>query len=327
MRRIKPPTVLFLLLFTVIRLSAQTPADSLEKDSTEALLLIADKSEIPATIYYGSDWNTVNTRSTYCFDQTRTYILPLDSSNFTFPAKGGKVISPYGYRSGRMHTGTDYKQRLGDSVCSSWDGVVRMAKMGYYGYGGIVVVRHPNGLETFYSHLSKIKVSVNQKVKSGELIGLAGRTGRATTEHLHLETRFLYQSFNPALLIDFENGRMLTDTLVVHKGKFYTIESYRAKKNEPVLSIPITDTEVADDSLPVVDSSLTKVKIEELPPASTRAKNQQTASRKASYHIVRSGDTLYAIARRYHTTVAKLCEINHIKETSILSLGQKIKLP
>ena len=310
--------------------------DSLYRDSIASLPLALSKEEIPAVIYYGYEWNTVNTRGTYCFDQTRTYWLPLDSAHFRFPARGGKVISPYGTRSGRMHTGVDYKQQLEDSIFAAWDGVVRMAKMGYYGYGGIVVVRHSNGLETFYAHLSKIKVRVNQRVKAGELVGLAGRTGRATTEHLHFETRFLYQSLNPALLIDFESKRMLTDTLVVSNGKFYTVDSYRKKARQPVFSIPITEdtaafaidslSVAATDSLPVVDSSIAKVNVV-APVANTKPKSQSSTTKKPAYHVVKSGDTLYAIARKYHTTVAKLCELNHIKESGILSLGQKIKLP
>ena len=361
MRTLKKILIILSLNFIVASVQAQVPedstqlvpsglelTDSLYLDSIFSLPLTLDKEDIPATIYYGSDWNTVNTRSTYCFDQTRTYFLPLDASNFVFPAKGGKVISPYGARGGRMHTGTDYKQRYGDSICTAWDGVVRMAKMGYYGYGGIVVVRHSNGVETFYAHLSKIKVRVNQKVKAGDLIGLAGRTGRATTEHLHMETRFLYQSFNPALIIDFERECLLTDTLVVDKGKFYTMEGYRTKKRQPAFSIPITEdtTLLGGDSLPVVDDSVAKVKdvlvsndstqanastsdVQVKKQTSAKTNNSSSASqtKKPACHVVKSGDTLYAIARKYHTTVAKLCEINHIKETSILSIGQKIKLP
>lgn len=297
--------------------------DSLLKDSLKAAVVYAlATTEIPAREYYGNDWNTVNTRSTYCFDRTRIYALPLDSAQFYFPAKGGAVISPYGPRSGRMHTGTDYKQNSGDSIYAAWDGVVRMAKMGYYGYGGIVVIRHPNGLETSYAHLSKITVKVNQKVKAGDQIGKAGRTGRATTDHLHFETRFLYQSFNPATLIDFTNKKLCTDTLMVVRGNFYTVEAYRQREAEN-LNIPIT--EVDENESDSVASDSVAVQMEQR--VKPQHKVKPNPPKKPSVHVVRSGDTLYAIARRYHTTVAKICKLNQIDENDILSLGQKIKIP
>ena len=276
------------------------------------------QDEIPARVYYGNDWNTVNTRAAYSFDPNRTYRLPLDSSRFFFPANGGAVISPYGPRSGRMHTGTDYKQNSGDPIYAAWDGVVRMAKTGYYGYGGIVVIRHENGLETFYAHLSKIMVKVNQKVKAGEQIGKAGRTGKATTDHLHFETRFLYQSFNPATIIDFTGKRLLTDTLMVVGGKFYTAEAYRQRATESSLDIPITES-LEPDTLDTDPANATPVK--------PKPKVKPEAPKTPAVHVVRQGDTLYGIARRYNTTVAKICKFNGIDEGAVLSLGQKIKIP
>lgn len=301
---------------------AEFVRDSLLKDSLEAAIVYTlSTAEIPAREYYGTDWNTVNSRSTYCFDPTRTYVLPLDSAHFIFPAKGGAVISPYGPRSGRMHTGTDYKQNSGDPIYAAWDGVVRMAKMGYYGYGGLVIIRHPNGLETSYAHLSRIMVKVNQKVKAGDQIGKAGRTGRATTDHLHFETRFLYQSFNSATIVDYAAKKLCTDTLMVVKGKFYTAEAYRQRTAE-VLSIPITEDLTADSTLAECDS-LQPTEV----PVKPKPKVKPNPPKKPAVHVVKSGDTLYAIARRYNTTVAKICKLNGIDENGILSLGQKIKIP
>ncbi|MBO4282024.1 MAG: peptidoglycan DD-metalloendopeptidase family protein [Bacteroidales bacterium] len=296
------------------------PADSLPPIPDSAVF-IEKTGEIPAIRHYGTDWNNTNTRAAYSFDQSRTYVLPLDSAHFVFPAQAGAVISPYGPRSGRMHTGTDYKQKLGDPIYAAWDGVVRMAKNGYYGYGNIVVIRHANGLETYYAHLSKVMVRPNQKVKAGDQIGTAGRTGRATTEHLHFETRFLYQSFNSATIIDYASRRLATDTLMVVKGKFYTVEAYRQRSSTATLNIPITEAVESDSLLSSLQDSLSVPLAKPLPPV------KQITTARPSVHVVRSGDTLYGIARRYHTTVAKLCQINHIKEDGILSLGQKIKLP
>ena len=222
-------------------LFAQTPVKV--QDSTAVSSVVADSvvaapvsytlspEEIPARVYYGSDWNTVNTRAAYSFDPNKTYLLPLDSAAFFFPAKGGAVISPYGSRSGRMHTGTDYKQNSGDPIYAAWDGVVRMAKSGYYGYGGIVVIRHENGLETFYAHLSKIIVSEDQWVDAGSIIGLGGSTGRSTGPHLHFETRYKGYAFDPEWLIDFHSG-VLRHRLFVLKKKYLNASSNYVPEDE-----------------------------------------------------------------------------------------------
>ena len=310
-------------------LFAQTPvteqdsmsaANSVVRDSSTAapVSYTLSQEEIPARAYYGNDWNTVNTRAAYSFDPNKTYVLPLDSAAFFFPAKGGAVISPYGPRSGRMHTGTDYKQNSGDPIFAAWDGVVRMAKTGYYGYGGIVVIRHDNGVETYYAHLSKILVKVNQKVKAGDVVGKAGRTGKATTDHLHFETRFLYQSFNPATIIDFSGKRLVTDTLMVVGGKFYTAEAWRQRSTGSALDIPITEA---------LETDSTQADSAKVVPAKPKPKVKPEAPKTPAVHVVRQGDTLYGIARRYHTTVAKICRLNGIDEDAILSLGQKIKIP
>jgi hypothetical protein len=141
-----------------------------------------------------------------------------DHNDFVCPIRK-KVISKFGPRGKRIHTGTDIKCSLGDSIFAAFDGKVRIAKIAS-GYGYMVLVRHYNGLETLYGHLSKITVNTNEMVKAGDLIGLGGRTGRATTEHLHFETRYLSEPFNPEIIIDFENGILLQDTLCITKKTF-----------------------------------------------------------------------------------------------------------
>lgn len=143
------------------------------------------------------------------------YDLPAMESEFRYPCDG-KLISNYGMRGRRMHTGVDLKANYGDNIYAAFDGVVRMAKY-YSGYGNVVVIRHYNGLETVYSHNSKNKVKVNQAVKAGDVIALAGRTGRATTEHLHFEVRVQGQAFNPNLLIDVTNRKLQQKPLYVYK--------------------------------------------------------------------------------------------------------------
>ena len=113
-----------------------------------------------------------------------------------------------------VHSGVDIKLESGDPVSVAFDGVVRMARK-YSGYGNCVVVRHFNGLETLYAHLSKIIVKVNEQVKAGDIIGLGGHTGHATCNHLHFETRFQGKAFNPKELINFDNYSLLSDTFTV----------------------------------------------------------------------------------------------------------------
>jgi LysM repeat protein len=195
------------------------PVDTLEdKDYVPADLMF-----IPSDVLYDKVWNNADVRSK-CMDPTimeDTIVLYLNhpsETHFIFP-RPGKFLSPFGYRGRHFHAGWDVKLNLGDSVGSAWDGKVRLAKP-YRGYGNVIVIRHYNGLETVYGHLSKILVKVNQDVKAGDIIGLGGRTGRATTTHLHFETRFLGEPFDPTNVIDKETFLLKSDTLAVMASLF-----------------------------------------------------------------------------------------------------------
>lgn len=144
--------------------------------------------------------------------------LPSDSGAFCFPVKNTKT-SNYGWRWNRGHHGVDIALRTGDPVHAAFDGTVRIAaRMG--GYGNCVVLRHPNGLETLYGHLSKINVRHGQPVKAGDVIGHGGSTGNSTGPHLHFECRFLYQTFDPEWLLDFEHYGLRTHRLHLDKTYF-----------------------------------------------------------------------------------------------------------
>ncbi|MCL2131549.1 MAG: peptidoglycan DD-metalloendopeptidase family protein [Lentimicrobiaceae bacterium] len=281
-----------------------------------------DSLVIPAAELYQQTWSSANTvvRSGM-FGKNITMSLPLNLSEenaFVFPcANKPKVCSPYGMRGNKMHTGTDIKQNLGDSILAAWDGVVRMANKNYYAYGGTVVIRHANGLETLYAHLSEIAVEPNQAVKAGDLIGKAGRTGRATTEHLHFEIRFLYAHFNPKTIIDFDNHKLCADTLFVKNGKFYGKET----------SIEQDNTEDADteyDKENEADDDLTAI-IEELKQAKETVDKQENKPESA-YHTVKKGDTLYSISKRYNISIEEICKLNNIFENNVLNIGQKLKI-
>ncbi len=145
-------------------------------------------------------------------------LLARDSADFCFPVCNPKT-SNYGWRWQRGHHGVDIGLNTGDPVHSAFAGVVRVAsRMG--GYGNCVVIRHPNGLETLYGHLSKINVQPNQSVAAGEVIGLGGSTGNSTGPHLHFECRFLYQTFDPEWILDFSNYSLRTRHLHLDKSYF-----------------------------------------------------------------------------------------------------------
>lgn len=153
----------------------------------------------------------------------------IDVSEFVMPVDRVRITSNYGYRAsfGRMHRGTDMGLSIGDTVRAAFSGKVRLTKYEGKGYGYYVVVRHPNGLETVYGHLSRFLVKPNQEVKAGQPIALGGNTGRSTGPHLHFETRFMGLAINPAAIIDFENG-------VTHREIFaFDHSKYKSQQAAP----------------------------------------------------------------------------------------------
>ena len=154
------------------------------------------------------------------FAKSNHIYLHLDSlkdHEYAFPLPGGKVISAYGTRGRGGHSGTDIKTCAKDTIRAAFDGVVRMSKP-YYAYGNIVVIRHANGLETLYSHNFKNLVKAGDVVKAGQAIGLTGRTGRATTEHVHFETRINGQHFNPNLIFDLKERTLRKECIKCTKN-------------------------------------------------------------------------------------------------------------
>ena len=143
----------------------------------------------------------------------------IDLSGFCMPTTHTKITSKCGPRWRRMHNGLDIKVYIGDTIRAAFDGRVRMVKYERRGYGKYVVIRHDNGLETIYGHLSKQIVAENEYVKAGDPIGLGGNTGRSTGSHLHFETRFLGIPINPALMFDFEKQDVVADSYTFRKTK------------------------------------------------------------------------------------------------------------
>lgn len=205
--------------------------------------LIADQlkaieAEFPAAELYSDDWDNkwVKTFSENAIPDT----FAIDVSDYCIPVPGYKT-SDYGWRRYRMHKGVDLKLQTGDTVRAAFSGKVRKTAYEARGYGYYVVMRHPNGLETVYGHLSKILVKPNQIIKVGDPIALGGSTGRSTGPHLHFETRFLGMALNPNDIFDFVNKVPHTDTYVFTKKKQQkssgSYASYRIKSGDTLSSI------------------------------------------------------------------------------------------
>lgn len=172
----------------------------------------------PIKNFTASEMNYVRVSTPGLFSGRKNFTIHLDAlkaNEYCFPLKGAKVISAYGSRGG--HSGTDIKTKANDTIRCVFDGVVRMAK-NFGGYGNVIVVRHSNGLESVYSHNSKNFVKSGDVVKAGEAIALTGRTGRATTEHLHFEFRVDGSHFNPNIIFDLAHGTLRDYPVVCTKS-------------------------------------------------------------------------------------------------------------
>ncbi len=158
----------------------------------------------------------------------------IDVSEYVSPLDKVRVSSPYGWRPkfGRMHRGVDLSLSVGDTVRSAFSGKVRLVKYDPKGYGYYVVVRHDNGLETVYGHLSRQLVKPNQPVKAGEPIALGGNTGRSTGPHLHFETRYMGLTINPANIIDLEKKSIIKEVYTFNQSRVMAEEN-RGRKVLP----------------------------------------------------------------------------------------------
>lgn len=197
----------------------------------------------PADDLYSGLWNNEHVNAYGQLTIPDEYTL--DVSSFVIPAEG-RVTSKYGWRKRRPHYGIDLKVQTGDPIKAAFDGEVRIRKYDRRGYGYYLVLRHSNGLETVYGHLSKFMVEEGEKVKAGDVIGLGGNTGRSTGSHLHFEFRFLGQTINPEEIVDFENQCVKEDLYVFKKGvsgmlKSSSSSAVAQKSNGPVKYYKIKD--------------------------------------------------------------------------------------
>lgn len=218
--------------------------------------------------------------------------------NSVMPLKNIKITSRYGYRPrfGRNHKGIDFGCPMGDTVRAAFSGRVRLTKFERGGFGFYVIVRHENGLETVYGHLSRFLVQPDQYVKAGQPIALSGSTGRSTGPHLHFETRFMGYAINPEAIFDFENRTTHTDNYTFNKANYTQSRSYSPSARYAAAK----------------EANQTEGKTK--PAATSKTKSEKKS--RSSYKV-RQGDSLGKIAARNGVTVAQLKKLNGLKGDNI----------
>lgn len=238
----------------------------------------------------------------------------LDVRRYVMPIKGNYVTSHYGYRPqfGRTHKGIDLRAAVGDTVYSAFSGRVRLTRFERGGYGFYVIVRHENGLETVYGHLSRFLVKPDQYVKAGQPIALSGNTGRSTGPHLHFETRFMGYAINPEAIFDFANRCTHTDSYTFSKSTYTKARDYAPSKRYAAAKKASEEKE----------QSATKKrsnKKEEQPQvtASTRKSTKESRNESRSTYQVKKGDSLDKIAKKNGTTVEQLKKLNGLTSSTI----------
>ena len=272
-------------------LARQAPIDRKLKAVDSVALIRQIKAEQAAYPAYSLYPNWDNKRvHAYGNAVTVPDTFRIDLTGYCMPTTHTKITSRCGPRWRRMHNGLDIKVYIGDTIRAAFDGKVRMVKYERRGYGKYVVIRHENGLETIYGHLSKQIVKEDQYVRAGEPIGLGGNTGRSTGSHLHFETRFLGEVINPEFLFNFEKQDIVADNYLFIKGA--NRYAYQRNGSRSTLTAKATTTS-GDGSI--------------------------------KYHKVRKGDTLGRISRLTHVSIDKLCKLNRITRTTILRPGQILR--
>lgn len=286
-------------------LARQAPVDR-KMAAVDTIMLknisFKEESESPASELYANWDNKYAHRATELPENYR-----IDLRHFCMPTTSRVITSNFGSRWGRQHKGIDIKVYIGDTIRAAFSGKVRIVRYEARGYGKYIVIRHNNGLETIYGHLSSQLVCENQEVRAGDVIGLGGNTGRSTGSHLHFETRLCGVALNPALMFDFREQDVTGDFYAFNRSS-YDSESATATR----LRGKQDNSSIAKNSDRDNDYATNK--------RSTSGLEDQV-----QYHKVAKGETLDAIAKKRGVTIDKICKLNHISKKMRLRPGQILR--
>lgn len=287
-------------------LARQAPIDrrATRVDTFEILSLKEKESrENPASQLY-QDWSN---RYAHKKEDNMPEKYTIDLRHFCMPTPSRVITSNFGARWGRQHKGLDIKVYIGDTIRAAFNGKVRIVRYESGGYGKYIVIRHNNGLETIYGHLSKQLVKENEEVKAGDVIGLGGNTGRSTGSHLHFETRLCGVALNPALMFDFRNQDVTGDTYTYNK-ETYDEESAEATRLRGKMGAGSSrDLAKADEDVTIGQP------------------NFAAEGEVPRYHKVKSGESLYTIAQKRGVSIETICKLNHITKTTHIHPGQILR--
>ena len=285
-------------------LARQAPVDR-KMAAVDTIMLrnitMREELESPAADLYANWDNKYAHRAT---ELPETFNI--DLRHFTMPTTSRVITSNFGSRWGRQHKGLDIKVYIGDTIRAAFSGKVRIVRYEGGGYGKYIVIRHNNGLETIYGHLSKQLVQENQEVRAGDVIGLGGNTGRSTGSHLHFETRLCGVALNPALMFDFREQDVTGDYYAFSRSTYdaesATATRLRGKQDGSTMASENSDNDFATNKR--MTSGLTD---------------------QVQYHKVAKGETLEAISKKRGVSIEKICKLNHITKKMRLRPGQILR--
>ncbi len=296
-------------------LARQTPTDRMSKAvDTLTLQRIIEREmamDLSTDLYDGWD-------NTYAHRETalpETY--KIDLRDFCMPTQSRAITSNFGYRWHRAHKGLDIKVYVGDTIRAAFSGKVRIVRYEAKGYGNYIVIRHNNGLETIYGHLSKQLVKEDDIVHAGDPIGLGGNTGRSTGSHLHFETRLCGVALNPALMFDFRAQDVVGDYYMFNRNTYQKESAQATRLRGMIGNGAYTEADVRGDGyVPGQEGA---------EDGNESAAVRREPAVQPRYHKVKKGETLSSIAKRQGTTVARLCKLNNLSSKSKIRVGQILR--
>ena len=291
-------------------LARQAPVDR-KMAAVDTIMLrnitMREELESPSADLYANWDNKYAHRAT---ELPETY--KIDLRHFTMPTTSRVITSNFGSRWGRQHKGLDIKVYIGDTIRAAFSGKVRIVRYEAGGYGKYIVIRHNNGLETIYGHLSKQIVNENQVVRAGEPIGLGGNTGRSTGSHLHFETRLCGVALNPALLFDFRNQDVTGDQYVFNRDTYDRESAEATRERGKVGNGGYTRDMVQGGELGRSETADEVI-------------NYAMNGPERLYYKVKNGETLEGIANKLHVDINKLCRLNGFRKNQRVRTGQIVR--